>query len=168
MKLKLTLTAVILSLGALPGFGGESAVVTNRTVGLAYIVERINSNWIGHAMSDIIGTGKVVSVIILKNNTQMAHVGHAEGIRRAIEANPTLEDRPNEIAAPHPFSDAADSQFFLDSVLILEDGMIIRVERSRSWGRLTTERGRAYFRIQDKRPNNGVQAIGDKSPQPDP
>ncbi len=158
MKLKCTLAAIILLGISLPGFADEFSVVTNRTVDLSFIVERLNTNWIGHVMSDVIGTNKAISVVVLKNNTQMWSEGHAEGIRRILQTNPTLEAKPAGIEPHGKFKDAVDTQFWFDSIVVLENGTIVRLERMRSWGRLTTERGQAYFRISDARPNQAPEA----------
>lgn len=153
MKLGNVIVASMLIVGTLPGLADNFSVATNRIVDLSLVGVRINTNWIGHVMSDVIGTGKVISVVVLKNNTQMWSDAHAEGIRRLVQTNPTLEARPAQIDSPGTVSDDNGAQFWLDSVVILENGTIIRMERAHSWGRLTTAKGQAYFRISDARPN---------------
>lgn len=153
MKLGNVIVVSMLIAGTLPGLAADSSVVTNRTVDLSLMGVRINTNWIGHVMSDVIGTNKVISVVVLKNNTQMWPDAHAEGIRRIVQANPTLEARPAQIDSHGTVPDDNGVQFWLDSVVILENGVIVRMERARSWGRLTTAKGQAYFRISDARPN---------------
>ena len=152
------LAPLILLATLLPVWATDSLVVTNCTVDLSHIVERINTNWVGRAMSDVTGTNKVASVIALKNITSMVADGHAEGIRRIIDADPTLIGRPDEIKRSGKFGDDAADYFWFDSVVILSNGRIIRIERSRLFGRFSTEKGQAYFRISDERPNQAMDS----------
>ena len=71
MKLGNVIVVSMLIAGTLPGLADDFSVVTNRTVDLSLMGVRINTNWIGHVMSDVIGTNKMISVVVLKNNTQM-------------------------------------------------------------------------------------------------
>lgn len=117
----------------------ESATVTSRTVALSFIAEQVNSNWVGHNLSYHIGRTPPVAIVVIRNFTSAPPQMHAERIRMIIEFDPVLQAKPTELKGG----------VWFDCLAIMEDGNIIRIERSGDWGRLSTENGQAYFHISD-------------------
>ena len=148
---------------------------TNDTVFLDCMVENINTNWIGKTLLDAIGDTEITQVIILQNNTSAFPQMHADGIRHTFTHNPILEINPSPTTSEPEFFDRFSARSFFDCIAVMRNGLFVRVQTGHGYGRITTDGGQAYFRKYNSRtteidnePNKGVQAIGDKSPQPDP
>jgi hypothetical protein len=128
-----------LSLAAAGVWAADSAAVTNRTVVLSSLVERVNTKWVGHGMSEIIGKGHPVTIVVLKNVTQAMPQMHVDRMRLVLQSDPILRAKPVE----------QKGDVWFECLVIMDDGTIIRMERSHDWGRLSTENGQAYFNISD-------------------
>ena len=99
-------------------------------------MNRVNTNWIGKPLPDMLNNSSPKQIIVLLNNTEAPTDMHIHNSISTLKSMATLEDLP---------ANDKESPPFFDCIVILENGGAVRVERQRAWTRITTTECRGYI-----------------------